>query len=397
MSHTHTKKLRESLRVGIVGGTADSLALGLLLKTLDCDVHIYEKSVSLPLQYSKGIWIDKSIEKCLKDYLKFTIDHFSEDTHYLKYLDENGYEINKEHEAFQFANHGLLFKHLYECFDNDHYHLNSQLTGFTHFDDKVGITLKNGEKEVFDLLICLEGPESFIRSVLLPDVLPKYAGYIGLHGLVQIEDLNKTAVHKLHNALTYQTFSNSHIVSHPVLLENDQKGIQYSWFQNIAEGDELNSIMTGTNNNYYNYTISGSDLHQKHKDFLLSTADKKLAPEMRELIYKTNRLNISPVFDLEVPQMVYENIILMGNTAFYPRPHAGMEMSKAITDALELVLSLLNFQGNRKQALSIWEAKRMASGKRIVNKSARMGNRSQFENSWIPGDKSLNLGITSPI
>lgn len=390
-----SKKLTKPITVGILGGSIEGLTLGLLLRDLGCDVHIFDRNKKISLDAAKGIWADAKVTKYLTDYTNMPLEGFCAKTNYLRYFDDRGYIISEEKQIQHFTSHKILHEHLYTLFGSANYHLGYEISGLMHENDSITLSFSNGKKSTFNLLVCTEGPDSFIRSLLMPEATLNYAGYSGWHGSVNQADLSEETFQKLRESLSYQLLPNSHIVTHPVINKNGATSINYTWYQNVVEGSFLDDLLTGVDGKKHRHRISGKYIQEKHLIELSNTAEKRLSPVMAELIFATKKRSLEVIYDLQVQQMAFENILLMGNSAFHTRPHIGMEVSKAVTDAWELAKSLSENNGNLKSALIKWEAKQLEFGKRIVTKSARMGNRSQFENSWQPGDNSLNLGLSA--
>ncbi|NAS31364.1 hypothetical protein GTQ40_10305 [Flavobacteriaceae bacterium R38] len=393
MNLSSSKKLAQPLKVGILGGSVDGITLALLLRDLGCNVHIYERKKALPIDPIRGIWVDTFVSKYLTEYTNISSEAFSVKTKYLRYLNDKGYSISEEEQTKYFTSHEILFDNLFTLFGSKNYHFEHEINGFIHEADKVIVSFTNDEKDIFDLLICTEGIDSLIRSTLLPNATLNYAGYVGWRGSIQESDLNEDTFNKFKEALSYQLLPNSHIVSYPVRSIDNKISINYTWYQNVVKGPLLNELLTGIDGKLYEYKIPNTHISEKHKIELLEVANKNLNPDMAALINATKNHGLEVIYDMQVPHMVFEKIVLMGNSAFYSRPHAGMSISKAMIDAWELAGNLSFYNGDLTVALQEWERKQLYLGKQIVNKSALMGNRSQFENSWQPGDKNLNLGL----
>ncbi len=93
--------------------------------------------------------------------------------------------------------------------------------------------------------------------------------------------------------------------------------------------------------------------------------------------------------------MAFGRVCLLGDAAFVARPHAGAGTAKAAEDGWALV-EALSKADDVEQALERWEAGQIELGKNLVERTRAMGRRSQFENSWTPGDPDLMLGLRGP-
>jgi 2,6-dihydroxypyridine 3-monooxygenase len=48
------------------------------------------------------------------------------------------------------------------------------------------------------------------------------------------------------------------------------------------------------------------------------------------------------------------------------------------------------------EALKRWEPEQLELGNRLIDRVSAMGTRSQFDNTWIPGDPDLRFGLYGP-
>jgi 2,6-dihydroxypyridine 3-monooxygenase len=52
--------------------------------------------------------------------------------------------------------------------------------------------------------------------------------------------------------------------------------------------------------------------------------------------------------------------------------------------------------GGIVEALKLWEPGQLQLGNRLIDRASAMGARSQFTNTWVPGDPDLRLGLYGP-
>ena len=97
-----------------------------------------------------------------------------------------------------------------------------------------------------------------------------------------------------------------------------------------------------------------------------------LAPQFAEVVTKATQPLFQPIFDLEVPQMVFGRVALLGDAAFVARPHCGMGVTKAAGDAMALVESL-NRNATIADALSEYSKVRTQFGNAIVQHARHLG------------------------
>ncbi|MGO4430420.1 monooxygenase, partial [Streptomyces sp. MCAF7] len=78
------------------------------------------------------------------------------------------------------------------------------------------------------------------------------------------------------------------------------------------------------------------------------------------------------------------------------RPHAAAGTAKAAADAWALVGALREAAGDIGAALRTWEPVQLELSARLLERVVAMGERSQFSNTWKPGDPSLRFGLYGP-
>ena len=121
-----------------------------------------------------------------------------------------------------------------------------------------------------------------------------------------------------------------------------------------------------------------------------------LAPQLAELVRATDEPFVQVIIDLEVPQMVFGRVCLIGDAAFAVRPHAAAGTAKAAEDAWSLAAALSSHGADLGYALSEWERERLRVGRFVVDRSRRMGDRSQNSCTWRPQDQELRFGLHGP-
>jgi len=128
----------------------------------------------------------------------------------------------------------------------------------------------------------------------------------------------------------------------------------------------------------------------------LRGAAETLPPAVAEVIEKAAEPFVQGIFDVAVDEMVFGRICLLGDAAFCARPHAAAGTAKAAADAWALADAMRDCSGDVTSALAAWEPGQLDIGRRLVARSREMGERSQFLDTWQPGDRSLAFGLYGP-
>ena len=101
------------------------------------------------------------------------------------------------------------------------------------------------------------------------------------------------------------------------------------------------------------------------------------------------------VYDVEVSRMAFGRVCLIGDAAWVVRPHAAAGTAKAAADAWTLA-DALAAHDDVPSALTAWEPGQLALGRQLLERTRRIGARSQVECNWQPGDPELIFGLYGP-
>jgi 2,6-dihydroxypyridine 3-monooxygenase len=97
--------------------------------------------------------------------------------------------------------------------------------------------------------------------------------------------------------------------------------------------------------------------------------------------------------------MSFGRTCLLGDAAFLGRPHAAAGTAKAADDAWALARAL-HWAGASGRtvadALAEYEASQVPVGRHLIERTARIGRRSQVDCDWVPGDPDLIFGLRGP-
>jgi 2-polyprenyl-6-methoxyphenol hydroxylase-like FAD-dependent oxidoreductase len=101
-------------------------------------------------------------------------------------------------------------------------------------------------------------------------------------------------------------------------------------------------------------------------------ARQVLAPQFAEVVEKTENLFFQPIFDLESSRLAFGRVALLGDAAFVARPHCGMGVTKAASDALALERAL-QAGGGVAAALQRYSDERTPVGAAVVRHARHLG------------------------
>lgn len=383
-------------KVLVAGGSIGGLTTAVLLRDLGYDVHIYERSSAALQERGTGIVVLPITEKYFTE--KGDDDRVSLELTDWSYVDAQGQVLAADPDHFRFSGWSTVYRALLESFDAKRYHLDSEMIGFDQGAGGVRLILSNGVEVDGDLLVCADGLSSTARGILLPEVQPTYAGYVAWRSVTHESLLNPDSRQSLRDAMLYQVLDHSHILVYAIPNENGgvtpgQRVINSVWYRNYPDDGTFAELMTDTDGRQRSGTMPPGSVRTEFLDEMMHAADTTLAPAIRDVVVNCPEPLIQAIFDLEVPQMVFGRVAILGDAAFGLRPHVAAGQAKACADAWALRDALIEANHDLDTALSLWEPRQLELGRTAVAKTRRMGERSQVTGTMIPGDPTWKFGL----
>jgi len=376
--------------VVVAGGSLGGLNAALWLRDAGCDVEVYERSRS-PLEgRGAGIVLHPAAVRYFTRHRILDIRQISAPARWVRYLDQSGLVAHEVPCRYRFTSWTALYRAFLGCFNRDRYHMGEEVVGFEQDAGGVTIHLAGGRRVRCDVLVCADGILSTARRILVPHATPQYAGYVGWRGTVEERELAPQTFVALREVITYFLLPNSHILAYPLpsVAGSLTAGhpINWVWYRNVAEGPDLEDLMTDRNGTPQAVSLPPGSVQDRHARELREAAAVLLPPPLAEMVIKTTRPFIQAVVDAEAPRMAFGRICLIGDAAFTLRPHAAAGTAKAAEDAWRLAEAVKACAGDVVAALQEWEPDQRALGRLVLARAREAGNRMQFEGTWRVGD-----------
>jgi 2,6-dihydroxypyridine 3-monooxygenase len=172
--------------------------------------------------------------------------------------------------------------------------------------------------------------------------------------------------------------------------------MNYVWYRNVPEGPELDEMLINKQGFPGKVSIHPNQVQDRYVDEMRRTASRILAPAAAELVTSTEAPFIQVVWDSRASKMANGRVALIGDAACAARPHAAAGTAKAAADAWALSDALTAAAGNIAEALEKWEPGQLELSSNLLARVKAMGERSQFTNTWTPGDQDLRFGLYGP-
>lgn len=241
----------------------------------------------------------------------------------------------------------------------------------------VTATFRDGTRAHADLLVAADGIRSTVRTQLLPEAEPRYAGYIAWRGLVDESAFPQDVHDEIFEHYAFCLPPGEIMLSYPVPGRNDEatpgrRGYNHIWYRPLAL-DGVRALCTDAGGQCHGLAIPPPFIRPEIIADMRSQARDTLAPQIAALVQRTEQPFFQAIFDLESPRMALGRVALAGDAAYVARPHVGMGVTKAALDAVSLIDALDAARGDVIEALRRYDARQRPFGAAIVAQARRMG------------------------
>lgn len=397
----------QAVRIAIAGGSIGGLTAACLLRDAGHDVTVFERSPRELEQRGAGIGFLEASSRYLVQRAGIDIERISIKSDLIRYLGRDGRVVHEQAHRYRFSSWTTVYRALLDAFGRDRYRLGHEVIGWSEIGGSVKVDIASSADyptvargATADLLICADGVGSKAREILQPEAAAAYAGYVAWRGMVPERAMKPALAARLGEAITYYVFANSHFLVYPIpgldgsVAEGDRL-INFVWYRNYLDGDELNELLTDRSGQQRDLSLPPGSVAEHHCREARAAAAARLPPDMAEVVDKTGSLFLQVVYNIKVERMAFGRVCLLGDAAFAARPHAAAGTAKAAEDAWVLA-EALEGATSIEQALAVWQAKQVKLGRGLVERVQKVGNKSQVDNCWIPGDPELLFGLYRP-
>ena len=370
------------MKVVVAGGSLAGLMTGIEFRFAGAEVEIHERSAGILDDRGAGIVMQPETLQMLTQRCGLAEEESGVWLNYRQYLHPGGEPATRQRMPQLMTSWGLLYRALRRAFPPERYYEGSPLTEFSCGKFGVSVRFGAGDVQRFDLLVGADGARSFVRQQLLPEVKPRYAGYVAWRGVVPESEAGRALLRTFDDHFTFQQMHHSHILCYliPGAAGERKRGrrrLNWVWYWNVPES-ELFALMTGCDGRLHDFSVPAGQVSAQFLARQNAVADELLAPPFHALWQATRNPFLQPILDLAVPRMVFDQALLLGDAAFVPRPHTAASASKAAANAIALGETIRASSGDLDGALGKWESAQLTLGRQLEAQGRMLGNRSQF-------------------
>ena len=297
-------------RVIVMGGSVGGLTAALVLRDIGCEVRVFERSSAALQARGAGIAaLDATLRYLTERGGRQRADVCSS-TSWIRFLRPDGSVQHEQRHRYLFSSWNTIYRSLLELFDPACYLLGSEVTAFAQSGDSVRVTLADGSAADAGLLVCADGVSSLARARLLPDVRPSYSGYVAWRGTLPEQALTAATRRRFGDAITYQVLKDSHVLVYPIpgpggALTAGDRLVNFVWYVNVAEGAELDELMTGRDGIRRPVSLPPGAATDQAVTAMRQAAAARFAPPIAAVATGVGEPFVQVVYDIAVPRMVF--------------------------------------------------------------------------------------------
>lgn len=273
---------------------------------------------------------------------------------------------------------GRLYRLLKDAFPAERYHFGRGVRAVEcHADFGVAV-FEDGARETADLIVAADGIRSTVRAQLLPEARPEYVGYVAWRGLVEERAFSPATHAQIFEQFVFGLPPGEQIVAYPVAGKNNtaqpgERRYNFVWYRPADEAERLPWLLTDVRGTRHEGQIPPNLVRPEVIAAMRADARALLAPQLAEVIERTEAPFLQPIYDLESARMAFGRVATLGDAAFVARPHVGAGVLKAADDAAALVDRLAQHAGDVPAALAAYDRERQPAGAFWIARARHLG------------------------
>jgi 2-polyprenyl-6-methoxyphenol hydroxylase-like FAD-dependent oxidoreductase len=373
-------------RALVIGGSLSGLFAANLLRTIGWDVAVFERARDDLMGRGAGLGAQAELFAVLRRLgIRIDASIWVEIRSHMC-LDRSGAVVCEVPVREVSTAWDRLYRALKGALPPEHYHAGMALVRFEQGAHRVEAVFTDGSRVQADLLIGADGIRSTVRRQTMPEVAPRYAGYVAWRGIVEENQVPKPRQEMAFHHMVFCLPSGELAFSVPMAPDDTGRvrRCMFVWFR-----PTLRQWCTDAYGHCHGDSIPPPLIRSELVDDLRLTARALLPPQIADLVACARKPILSPIFDLESPRLAFGRVALLGDAAFVARPHVGTGVTKAALDAATLIDALAAANGDVRTALTAFECGRLSFGRQLVARGRYLG-------SHLEPQASPSLGANGP-
>jgi 2-polyprenyl-6-methoxyphenol hydroxylase-like FAD-dependent oxidoreductase len=361
----------------VIGGSMSGLFAANLLSQAGWRAEIYERAEAELSGRGAGIVTHGEMRDVLRAAGCDPTRDLGIDVAGRKTLDRAGQVVGRHDCPQTLTSWDRVFRMLRENFPAQRYHLGKELRHIEPSASGVVAHFADGAHVEADLIVGADGFRSTVRALMLPDIKPRYAGYVAWRGLVPESALSGATQADLFDALVFCLPPGEQCLTYPVAgPDNDlrvgHRRCNFVWYRPAPEASAFRRMLTDASGHLHALGIPPPLVREEIIMELRAAARTLLPPQLDEVVRLTPRPFLQPIYDVETTRMALGRVALLGDAAFLARPHVAAGVTKAAADALALARALQS-NGSIERALARFETERTGINRQVMQRGRDLG------------------------
>jgi 2-polyprenyl-6-methoxyphenol hydroxylase-like FAD-dependent oxidoreductase len=292
-------------------------------------------------------------------------------------LDRQGAVIHELARASVSSAWARLYRPLRDALPDACYAAGRRLETVEQTPGKVTAIFADGGRETGDLLVAADGIYSTVRAQFLPEIQPRYAGYVAWRGVIEESDLSPAEHDLLFGQMSF-CLPEGELVLGLGMPGRDadtrpgRRRYYWIWFRPVDLAIGLPLLCTDATGKCHGTSIPPGLLRLEIIRELHAAADTTLPPPIAAIIKRTPQPFPHGIFDLESPRLVFGRVVLLGDAGFVARPHVGAGVTKAALDA-QYLADVMADSADVGAALARYDVERGRFGRALVARGRHLG------------------------
>ena len=365
-------------RVLVIGGSLGGLLAANMLRVIGCDVVVFERVEDDLASRGAGLGTHDELFAVMRRIGLAVDPSIGVELHSRICLDKSGRIIHEVALPQLMTAWASIYRLLKDAFPSGSYRFGMSLERIERDAGGVTAVFADGSRVTGDLLIGADGIRSTVRELLMPEVQPRYAGYVAWRGVVD-EWAVPPAIHaEIFEKYTFCLPEGEMMLAYPVPgRDNDtrpgRRSYNFVWYRPTDDREVLPRLCTDAAGRRHGVSIPPPLIRPEVIEEMRADARALLAPQIAGIVERTEQPFFQAIFDLESPRIAFGRVALLGDAAFVARPHVGMGVTKAALDAQCLADAITAAGGDLDAALARYDRERRHFGTRVVARARRLG------------------------